>query len=42
MPIGIVTIDFTRYQVDIDSKDKGAIEKILILYVVTSPFQQLL
>jgi len=32
-PIGIVTpLDFTRYQGDIDNKDKDAIEKILEYY----------
>jgi CBS domain-containing protein len=32
-PIGIVTpLDFTRYQGDIDNKDKHAIEKILEYY----------
>ena len=32
-PVGIVTpLDFTRYQGDIDNKDKDAIEKILEYY----------
>jgi hypothetical protein len=32
-PVGIITpLDFTRYQGDIDNKDKDAIEKILEYY----------